>query len=94
MRSFLILMERILINCFSVIYRLILEFYKKNQSQFLVEPINKLIFAPSKPDSVAQLVEQYTFNVWALGSNPSGITKKNMKPLDYQGVLLFKYPLG
>ena len=26
-------------------------------------------------DSVAQLVEQYTFNVWALGSNPSGITK-------------------
>ena len=27
-------------------------------------------------DSVAQLVEQYTFNVWVLGSNPSGITKK------------------
>ena len=26
-------------------------------------------------DSVAQLVEQYTFNVWVLGSNPSGITK-------------------
>ena len=26
-------------------------------------------------DSVAQLVEQYTFNVWALGSNPSGITE-------------------
>ena len=26
-------------------------------------------------DSVAQLVEQYTFNVWALGSSPSGITK-------------------
>ena len=25
-------------------------------------------------DSVAQLVEQYTFNVWALGSSPSGIT--------------------
>ena len=25
-------------------------------------------------DSLAQLVEQYTFNVWALGSNPSGIT--------------------
>ena len=31
-------------------------------------------------DSVAQLVEQYTFNVWVLGSNPSGITK-NKKPL-------------
>ena len=26
-------------------------------------------------DSVAQLVEQYTFNVWALGSNPSQVTK-------------------
>ena len=29
-----------------------------------------------KGDSVAQLVEQYTFNVWVLGSSPSGITKK------------------
>jgi hypothetical protein len=28
-------------------------------------------------DSVAQLVEQYTFNVWVLGSSPSGITKKS-----------------
>ena len=26
-------------------------------------------------DSVAQLVEHYTFNVGVLGSNPSGITK-------------------
>jgi hypothetical protein len=26
-------------------------------------------------DFVAQLVEQYTFNVWALGSSPSGITE-------------------
>ena len=26
-------------------------------------------------DLVAQLVEQYTFNVWALGSNPSQVTK-------------------
>ncbi len=25
-------------------------------------------------DLVAQLVEQYTFNVWALGSSPSRIT--------------------
>ena len=31
-------------------------------------------------DSVAQLVEQYTFNVWALGSSPSGITSQT-KPL-------------
>jgi hypothetical protein len=28
-------------------------------------------------DSVAQLVEQYTFNVWALGSSPSGITEND-----------------
>ena len=28
-----------------------------------------------KDDSVAQLVEHYTFNVVVLGSNPSGITK-------------------
>ena len=30
-------------------------------------------------DSVAQLVEQYTFNVWVLGSSPSGITKLQRK---------------
>ena len=30
-------------------------------------------------DSVAQLVEQYTFNVWVLGSNPSGITFRVQK---------------
>ncbi len=29
-------------------------------------------------DSVAQLVEQYTFNVWVLGSNPSRVTSKNI----------------
>ena len=28
-------------------------------------------------DFVAQLVEQYTFNVWVLGSSPNGITFKN-----------------
>ena len=33
-------------------------------------------------DSVAQLVEQYTFNVWVLGSNPSGITKEVHKSID------------
>ena len=31
-----------------------------------------------KGDSVAQLVEQYTFNVWVLGSNPSQVTKKTI----------------
>ncbi len=30
-------------------------------------------------DSVAQLVEHYTFNVVVLGSNPSGITKASEK---------------
>lgn len=30
--------------------------------------------SPHSDDSVAQLVEQYTFNVWVLGSSPSGIT--------------------
>ena len=33
-------------------------------------------------DSVAQLVEQYTFNVWVLGSNPSRVTSKK-KLLDF-----------
>ena len=32
-------------------------------------------FSEKSNDSVAQLVEQYTFNVWVLGSNPSGITR-------------------
>ena len=34
---------------------------------------------------VAQLVEQYTFNVWALGSSPSQITKTF--PLNREGFL-------
>lgn len=49
-------------------------------------------------DLVAQLVEQYTFNVWALGSSPSQITKKN--PQYCRGFfnaikkLYFNYPPG
>jgi hypothetical protein len=38
-----------------------------------------LIFAlrlKRKGELVAQLVEQYTFNVWVLGSSPSQFTKK------------------
>jgi PP-loop superfamily ATP-utilizing enzyme len=38
---------------------------------------NAYICTLKTADSVAQLVEQYTFNVWALGSNPSGITRKS-----------------
>ena len=30
-------------------------------------------------DLVAQLVEQYTFNVWVLGSSPSQITEKTLQ---------------
>ncbi len=33
------------------------------------------VFCFGKVDLVAQLVEQYTFNVWALGSSPSRITE-------------------
>ena len=40
-------------------------------------------------DSVAQLVEQYTFNVWVLGSNPSGITKQSEKQNESDDFLLF-----
>ena len=36
-------------------------------------------------DLVAQLVEQYTFNVWVLGSSPSQITKAS----DFSGAFLF-----
>ena len=41
---------------------------------------------------VAQLVEQYTFNVWALGSNPSGITKETyfQKEMGFLFLMMFK----
>ncbi len=38
-------------------------------------PIFASRFERTLGDSVAQLVEQYTFNVWALGSSPSRITR-------------------
>ena len=45
-----------------------------------------------KDDLVAQLVEQYTFNVWVLGSSPSQITKKPftfiVKGFYFNGVLI------
>jgi hypothetical protein len=46
-------------------------------NKFLSTGLQTYICHP--PDSVAQLVEQYTFNVWALGSSPSGITKLSDK---------------
>ena len=36
-----------------------------------------------KADLVAQLVEQYTFNVWALGSSPSQITNPRIPGVFY-----------
>ena len=38
-------------------------------------------------DSVAQLVEQYTFNVWVLGSSPSGITteSRSLQVIGFEG---------
>ncbi len=40
-----------------------------------------------RDDLVAQLVEQYTFNVWVLGSSPSQITKnlRAFKIVDFKG---------
>ena len=51
----------------TIIFALLLEAFERN------EDIGN---EGLRDDLVAQLVEQYTFNVWALGSSPSGITKK------------------
>ena len=48
-------------------------------------------------DSVAQLVEQYTFNVWVLGSSPSGITEilnNALQVIYLQSVILYRYNIG
>ena len=37
------------------------------------------LHSQKRDDSVAQLVEHYTFNVGVLGSSPSGITRKISK---------------
>ena len=47
--------------------------------KFLLMLIFALLKRETVLDSVAQLVEQYTFNVWVLGSSPSGITKLRRK---------------
>ena len=38
--------------------------------------LRRVILLKIVADLVAQLVEQYTFNVWVLGSNPSQVTNK------------------
>ena len=55
---------------------------------YLCPPVKKGI-----TDFVAQLVEQYTFNVWVLGSSPSEITINWLKPLivlSFKGFLFIK----
>ena len=37
--------------------------------------------ATARYDLLAQLVEQYTFNVWVVGSNPTGITNTSVAQL-------------
>ncbi len=46
-----------------------------------------MFFSIQRDDSVAQLVEQYTFNVWVLGPSPSGITKPHRDVGLFYGIL-------
>ena len=50
----------------------------KNQLQGLLTAV--YLHPLTANDSIAQLVEQYTFNVWVLGSSPSRVTKKSNWP--------------
>ena len=49
--------------------------YSGRSLYFCAHKNGSAVFEVQGTDSVAQLVEQYTFNVRVLGSNPSGITK-------------------
>ena len=40
-------------------------------------------------DPLAQLVEQYTFNVWVLGSSPKRITQKSLQDAQHPQRLFF-----
>ena len=65
--------------------------YKKIEnkiSDIFLTQVKSSIFAPAfkeafllKADSVAQLVEHYTFNVVVMGSNPIGITGMKRNPI-------------
>ena len=76
--------------------------YKKIEnkiSDIFLTQVKSSIFAPAfkeafllKADSVAQLVEHYTFNVVVLGSNPSGITTKSPSRNLLLGDLSFNLP--
>ncbi len=60
------------------------------QNTYLCITFKTELIPTKRKDSVAQLVEQYTFNVWVLGSNPSGITKKS----SIERLGFFLYPIG
>ncbi len=47
-----------------------------------------------RADSVAQLVEQYTFNVWVLGSNPSRVTYEDKSFYEWFVLFSFRYLLS
>ena len=49
-----------------------------NKKKYLSLHHSKITDISNDGDLVAQLVEQYTFNVWVLGSNPSQVTKKTI----------------
>ncbi len=67
-----------LINLWATLNKNNKKIWLKNSYPYFCTPKTKRVhcFVGRKDDSVAQLVEQYTFNVWALGPSPSGITKK------------------
>ena len=47
-----------------------------------------LFLHPYKKELVAQLVEQYTFNVWVLGSSPSQFTNTPQKGVFFYALRL------
>ncbi len=49
-----------------------------NEKNLAAPRFHLFLHSQKRDDSVAQLVEQYTFNVWVLGSSPNGITGKKL----------------
>ena len=67
------------------------ENYSKNRAPHTKCFLTEAVPAKICNDSVAQLVEHYTFNVGVLGSNPSGITT-NTKATRKGGFLFYANP--
>ena len=67
-----------------------------NKKKYLSLHHSKITDISNDGDLVAQLVEQYTFNVWVLGSNPSQVTFKEKIVIFFILIfcdLVFKKPL-